>query len=80
MPYIFIPLLTPMPCHLPSHFLQFCVNGIELGLVYPFYYPSVNPALVLHIPMLPWVWYDQAPSIKPPHTKEGFTILGKTKY
>jgi hypothetical protein len=36
-----------------------------------------------------WVWYDQAPSIKPPHfpvlknslqdhTKEGFIILGKT--
>jgi hypothetical protein len=41
-----------MPCHLPSQFLQFCVNGIALGLVYPFYYLSVNPALVLHIPML----------------------------
>ncbi len=90
---MFIPLLTPMPCHLPSQFLTILCEWdsirVSLSLLLLQCESSFSPTHT-HVT---WGWYDQAPSIKPPyfpcfeelslqdHTKEGrFHHIGENIY
>jgi len=62
-PNAFIPLLTPMSCHLPSQFFPFCVNGVSLVCTFNFFLlPPVCESAVLRFTsseqgyrMVPWV-------------------------